>query len=47
MQKIIIILFLFLVTKIFGQNQIAGKWLSEDKEGITEIYVNIPVKLSH
>lgn len=38
MQKIIIILFLFLVTKTFAQNQIVSKWLSEDKEGITEIY---------
>jgi len=38
MQKIIIILFLFLVTKTFSQNQIVGKWLSEDKDGITEIY---------
>lgn len=40
MQKIIIILFLFFVTKTFAQNQIVGKWLSEDKEGITTIYEN-------
>lgn len=33
-----LILLLFFNTTIFAQNQIVGKWLSEDKEGITEIY---------
>ena len=29
---------LFLNTNLFSQNQIVGKWLSQDKKGITEIY---------
>jgi uncharacterized protein (DUF2147 family) len=31
-------LLLFFNATLFAQNQICGKWLSEDKEGITEIY---------
>lgn len=31
-------LLLFYRTSNFAQNQIAGKWLSDDKEGITAIY---------
>lgn len=29
---------LFFCTTALAQNQIVGKWMSEDKEGITEIY---------
>ena len=39
MKTIYLITFLLLLTiSMFGQNQIIGKWLSEDKEAITEIY---------
>lgn len=38
MKSILIILFLTISTNGIAQNQIVGKWLSEDKEGITEIY---------
>lgn len=31
-------IFLFLSTHTFAQDQIIGKWLSEDKQGIIEIY---------
>ena len=33
-----IIILLSLNVTLFSQRQIIGKWLSEDKEGITEIY---------
>jgi uncharacterized protein (DUF2147 family) len=32
------ILLLLFNSKVNAQNQVVGKWLSEDKEGITEIY---------
>jgi uncharacterized protein (DUF2147 family) len=39
MKQLILIFILFIVSKnIFAQQQIIGKWLSEDGEGITEIY---------
>ena len=40
MIKIALTSFIFLLSTLasFGQNQIIGKWLSDDKEGETEIY---------
>ena len=41
MKKIILIISIFVFTNnSFAQQQIVGKWLSEDKEGITTIYEN-------
>lgn len=41
MKKIILIIAIFAFTNnSFAQQQIIGKWLSEDKEGITTIYEN-------
>lgn len=41
LQRIFIILFLYglgCLGKLFSQRQIIGKWLSEDKKGIVEVY---------
>lgn len=38
MRILFIILTLFSSFKLHSQNQIVGKWLSDDKEGITEIF---------
>ncbi len=39
MKNILLLIFICLLSnKAISQNQIVGTWLSEDKEGITEIY---------
>jgi uncharacterized protein (DUF2147 family) len=38
MRRVLIVILILLSINSFAQNQIIGKWMTEDKKGITEIY---------